>query len=321
MTISDRNSRRCSTKLRRNTRGDRILYRLFQSPLQVEHGIGQNCFGQPSMSDKQMTPDDDLTSARLKTINQRGYLLQLAIARLVTDANKRVASPDRWTVEAKEHSWMDPTTDQEEYIDLVLSRNWIRIVIECKRSGMDASKEWIFLNPTPDYDVDRLHAYQARIRKQDDDRWGWYQARVAPGSHESAFCLLPGQGDDSRTLLERTAGILLRSVEALAKQDVTRGEATTPMAITYFPVVVTNARLCIATFYDGNIDLATATLPKGKVEFAEVPFMRFRKNLSSTIPATPETKTIGEANKAADRTVLVVNSLAFETFLRSLDLG
>jgi hypothetical protein len=273
------------------------------------------------MSDKQMSSDEELTAARLKSINQRGYLLQLAIARLVVEAGKRVMSPDRWKVEAREHSWNDPTTEQEEFIDLVLSRNWVRIVIECKRSGMDATKEWIFLNPTPDYDVDRLHAFQARVRKQEDDRWGWYEAHALPSSRESAFCLLPGQGDDSRTLLERTAGLLLRSVEALANQDVSRGEATTTMAITYFPVIVTNARLCLATFYDGNIDLATATLPKDKVEFVEVPFMRFRKNLSSTIPSAPEPKTLGEANKASDRTVLVVNTLAFETFLRALDLG
>jgi len=199
-------------------------------------------------------PEDH--ESRLTNINRTGYLLQLGIEQLVRDALQHDYDLYRWKLVAREHLWRDPATNKDEFIDLVLRSERISIVVECKRTGIDGLQEWYFYQPNPEISVQNNRAlfFVAR-RPAEDEQWGWYDMDLIPQSAESAFCSLRGHADDGGGMLERTAGLLVRSVERLATQEAERGEAKQRAPLLYLPVIVTNARLHVAQFRASDVDL------------------------------------------------------------------
>jgi hypothetical protein len=103
---------------------------------------------------------------RLKTINESGFPLQIAVCHLVASANKP-SWP--WQIRYTEHAWRHDEAKAEGFIDVVLQNTADRVclVIECKRVR-DA--DWLFL-------VDWDHARPHRQTKL----WlNWY----ADGKHK-----------------------------------------------------------------------------------------------------------------------------------------
>jgi hypothetical protein len=72
-------------------------------------------------------------------------------------------------------------------------------------------------------------------------------------------------------------------------------------------------------FNISDINIETGKLSES--DFEEVPFIRFRKNLSSTIKAeTVFTSNINQINRQNERTVLVINAKELIKMLKDLDV-
>src|SRR5574337_442937 len=206
----------------------------------------------------------------LKLVNASGFLFQLR----VEDEVNKTSSKHRKTVLAREHRWVDPTTENEGFIDLILTTGTNgKMVIECKRA-IDAN--WIFLVPdwaTPTTKANVLWSY-----KIDDSRQvaAWDELPLYPDSLASSFCIVRGQGEKDQPMLERIASILLRSTECLAEEErpYPRSKGL-PGIRFYFPIIVTTAKLKICRYFPSRIDLSSGQIPDGK--FEDVPFLRFTK--------------------------------------------
>src|SRR5262249_25748498 len=83
-----------------------------------------------------MKPEEEFR----KIVNASGFLFQLRVENEI----ETTQLDHRWTVLAREHPWQDVASDRNGYIDLVLGKANVRLVIECKRTR-DA--DWIFLVP------------------------------------------------------------------------------------------------------------------------------------------------------------------------------
>src|SRR5262245_38702945 len=90
-----------------------------------------------ALGDIQMNEHDkQLTSIA----NASGFLFQLRVAQLVDSTYGRHG----WRVLVSEHPWKDTDVGDEGFIDLVIFRDSIRLVVECKRAAEGA---WVFLVP------------------------------------------------------------------------------------------------------------------------------------------------------------------------------
>lgn len=78
-------------------------------------------------------------STHLRTVNESGFPLQIAVANLI---NAR--RPNGWSVRYTEHAWRDSDTGASGFIDLVLQHpaDTQYLVVECKRVR---DVEWVFL--------------------------------------------------------------------------------------------------------------------------------------------------------------------------------
>lgn len=247
-------------------------------------------------------------------INASGFLFQLRVeheVRTITDRYRSV-----WTI-AREHRWVDPTSGTEGFIDLVVEHGADRIVIECKRVQ---DGNWVFLIPDKRDQMSRAKLLWTHRQAQRKDLSGWDDFHVAPSSPESAFCTVRGQGERDVPMLERIAGILLRSTEQLASEEIALEKGSiTGTAHVYYPMIVTNASLHVCRFSPGDIDLLTGQLPGG--EFESVPFIRFRKNLSTASSFQRMPSDLKQANVEYERTVFVVNIAELANVLKEWEAG
>jgi len=128
-----------------------------------------------------------------------------------------------------------------------------------------------------------------------------------------------GQGEKDTPLLERLSSLLIRSTEGLANEELKLTFKQERKIHVYIPVIVTNAKLYACRFNISDINIDTGKLSES--DFIEIPFIRFRKNLSSTIMSeSPFTSKLSELNRQNERTVLIINAKELTTILRSLDL-
>jgi hypothetical protein len=143
---------------------------------------------------------------------------------------------------------------------------------------------------------------------------------------ESSFCVIPRQDNDN-PMLERIASTLVQGTECLAREDDRRVLATKKDECLYVSVVVTNASLVVAEFKPEDVSLESGTLAdSAKVRTRDVPFLRFRKQLSFLKPE--DDRKIFENNEyrldyAKERTVFVVQAKHLNGFLKQfqVDIG
>jgi hypothetical protein len=245
-------------------------------------------------------------------INASGFLFQLKIEQEIK-TSRPLSNLGEWQLLAKEHKWLDPLDGKEGFIDLVLEAGSCRLVIESKRVT-DAS--WIFLVPIEEKETKRG---QLLWTESIDNTFDWHDFNFNPPSLESTFCVLRGQGEKDTPLLERLSSLLLRSTESLANEELKITFNQERKIRLYLPVIVTNAIL-----YAGRFDITDVSIDTGKLleaDFQEVPFIRFRKNLSSTIKSeSPFTRNLNEINRHNERTVLIINAKGLTTILKNLDI-
>ena len=98
---------------------------------------------------------DNRESTLLKVINASGFVFQLGVQEMI-ETNFR-KNRHGWRVVGREHRWVDPISEAEGFIDIVLQLDLWRMGIECKRVHENTS--WIFLIPEPT----QLNAHSARF--------------------------------------------------------------------------------------------------------------------------------------------------------------
>lgn len=248
--------------------------------------------------------------------NSSGFPLQL---RLAHEAN----SSSRWSVFLGEHPWRSPFTNAEGFIDLVLldEHRVQSMVIECKRVRQSS---WVFMIPRLDC-RERTHA---RLWCSDQSAEGWNEFRwtdwQGTASHEAEYCAIPGQEQGRRNLLERTAAELVEATESFAWQEKELAD-NVPQNMRsfrriYIPVIVTTAELKVSCFDPSTISLEEGDLPHDTT-FTTVPYVRFRKSLSSRVDTGSTIDQASDLHRASERSVFVVHAENFGDFINSWALG
>lgn len=267
-----------------------------------------------------MTEDN---SSFLNYVNSSGFAFQMRIEEEI------LKYPNRWRFAGREHRWQDEN-GQSGYIDLLVDSGALRVLIECKKQK---DKNWIFLKSKSSQQKDRCSLLWAKKYKPIEqfpfptEFAAWDIFSVSPSSYVSAFCTMQGQGDNSRTLLEKTASELTHATECLAKEelafsaikDISRQRI-------YMPLVVTNAKLKVCSFVPEAVNISTGELSLEDAQFETIPYIRFQKGLETNILGSKIQTGIGQdlelkdINAEKERTVFIVNSDNLLEFLKDCDL-
>ena len=254
--------------------------------------------------------------AHLRTVNESGFPLQIAISHLVNTQH-----PAGWNVRYAEHAWQSPNGRDSGFIDVVLENAAATcfLVIECKRVR---DVERIFLAANGNNGT-RHHCkcWVSRMVNNSMKFFGWEECPVDPTSKEAAFCVVRGQAaNGQRPMLERIASEVILATEALAVQE--RGYKPpdrSELFRTYFNVIVTTAPLLMGKFDPAGISLTDGTL--AAAEFEAVPYVRFRKQLADAAqPFNESYDAPYEAARARESTVFVVNANHLTDFLSEFEL-
>ena len=238
----------------------------------------------------------------LDFINSSGFLFQSRIEKEIM-----TIKPGRWQPFAHEHRWIDPIDNKENFIDLILEGEIRRAVIECKRTT-DAS--WVFLIPKGKDQTNELRllwTYKRDIEQEKSIKKlaEWHDFHTAAATLESQFCIIRGQGEKDAPMLERLSSSLLRSVESVANEELEFDSQLANDIHIYFPIIITNATLYASRFTPDNIDIRTGRI--SSADFEEIPAVRFRKNLSSSLKPKKNYNLL-QTNIENERSILIINS-------------
>lgn len=250
-----------------------------------------------------------------KIINQSGFPLQLAVDELL----RRKGGEIGWGVLYREHGWSNPD-GQLGFADLVLEDRYRTcvMVLECKRV---LDSDWLFLEESgANNETIRTRAWVNNTPDHGKEHSGYYDFRANPTSPESMYCVIAGQDQKSRPLLERLAAETCAATEAIAIEEYSSMLDLRYGFRLYVPVIVTSARLSISSVDTQSIALSTGEA--SAVTHREVPFVRFRKQLSSAFAVNPKGLERGflELATAREKMVFVVNTTHLEPFLRAWEM-
>jgi hypothetical protein len=251
----------------------------------------------------------------LRVANDSGFPLQIAVERKVNETS----GTHGWTVRYVEHSWSNSPEGQAGFIDLVLQDKHKRTlaVVECKRVR-DA--EWIFLHSAGRAPVERnAKGWVSHYANGSMAHFGWHELSPYPACVEAEYCAIRGQSSNDRTtLLERVGSDLLTATEALAAEERDFRPDTNESIKLYFSLVVTTADLKVGAFDPSKVSLKDGTLPDA--EFESVPYLRFRKQLSTRQMRFSPSDYNNSTNIAyvKQHTVFVVRADALPHFLNDL---
>ena len=249
-------------------------------------------------------------------VNASGFPLQIAVANAVASTVSRHG----WKIRFQEHAWSHASSGESGFIDMVLLNQAETVVftIECKRAK-DAN--WIFLgDSTKTHDCKHAKCFVFQKNGPETKRFSWVDLNVEPTTYESSFCVVRGTDPNSSTLVERVGSHLVISTESLALEDKNLSLDDRWKLHIYFNLIVTTATLHICPLTASDVSLKNGTV--GDVPFHEVPYLRFRKQLSTTYSVPEVFNTAGDSDVALakENTVFVVNSMHLVDFLTHFDL-
>lgn len=243
--------------------------------------------------------------------NASGFLFQLRVAQLITETRSG------WSVLVEEHPWKDPETGEDGFIDLVVARDNIRLVLECKRVTEGV---WIFLERAGTQPATLHTRCFVTLNRTDGNKAGnWEEFMLSPEGPESAFCIVRGTGEADRPLLERLASKTATATEAFGSQELMVESAGSwlDLKTAYIPVIVTGAELLLCSVDPAEIELSSGRIDPSRATFTKSGAIRFRKALTTNFDLSPF-KDIKQVNRAAERTVFVVNVVDLPEWLRSI---
>jgi hypothetical protein len=256
---------------------------------------------------------NDLQKHAKSIADKSGFPLQIRLANIAS-------SSQRWELFLEEHPWHSKRTNSSGFIDLIIRKSEVTLqtlfLIECKRVQ---DKQWVFLIPeTTSCLRSNTRFWRSMHHLSEWNIFDWYDSQIEPQSFESKFCVMEGE-HGRRDLLDRLSFELLESLDEFTSQEKTlidkQATPGTHFHRIYIPLIVTTAKLIVSHFEPSSIPLKEGSLPSD-ARFEEVPFVRFRKTLTTHI-TSPRVQTISEAHQTAERTVFIVNSEGFENFLNS----
>lgn len=252
----------------------------------------------------------------LGLINTSGFLFQIRVENEIKRTSIQGEHP--WHFVGSEHRWQNNQSSREGFIDIVIQNTYSeRIAIECKRTSGDAT--WVFLVPNESggqQNFERIRALWA-WRREAHTYIDWGELFYRPPSFESAFCVVRGQND--RLMIERIADTLLPAVENLAYQELQLNTVTpSDYPFIYIPLIVTNAELQVCHFDPTNIDLKSGALELPEANFQPVPYLRFKKALTTNIEPLNAPNTLERLNTQSQRVMFIVNVEHIINFLRNL---
>lgn len=236
-----------------------------------------------------------------KNVNSSGFPFQIAVENTINNLSG-------WDIMRREYPWQNNETGQNGYIDLIAEKDFIRLIIECKRVR---DSEWIFLcSPT---NLSRSHArFWANAVGGKEKAVGWYDGQVEPSSPEADFCAIMGQ-DHRKPLLENLASELVAATEAFAFEELSFSKG---ISISYFPVIITTAELYVCKFDAKDIQIESGEITSA--QFETVPFVRFRKSLTTQVSRFAIKRPMNhllEVAEAKERTVFVMNASKMKDIL------
>ncbi len=256
-------------------------------------------------------------SELLQIANDSGFPFQVAVQNTVNAKT----SCHGWESCHAEHAWSNPADGQSGFIDLVLQDGYgrVNLVIECKRVR---NATWLFFNSSGSAKPSRrCKSWVSHYRNGKFDKFGWHEAKIAPTTPEAQFCAVRGQSvNDKNTMLERVAGAVISSTEALALEERDYRQENEDAIRFYFNAVVTTATLIFAEFVDTNLSVADGTLSEAK--FEEVSFVRVRKQFSMR-PAhltTSDWLRHDDPDFRRENTVFVINASRINEFLEHFNI-
>lgn len=250
-----------------------------------------------------------------KLVNQSGFPLQIKLMHQINSTADRHG----WKVMLYEHSWANSHEGDDGFIDIILTNKpgTIALLIECKRV-LDAP--WLFINSDNDQKSRTrakawLTAESINFRKC----FNWADLQVTPACPEAQFCVIQGQDQKSRPMLERTAANIVSSTEAFATED--RADIIIHSGLcTYISAIVTTAPLFLCDIPANGISLKNGQADSQS--FTPHPFIRLRKQLSTRpLTSAPGMNSMMHQVRAnqKERTVFIVNAEHIADFL--LELG
>lgn len=250
----------------------------------------------------------------LDLVNRSGFPLQIGIASAVARSERSHG----WRVLYQEHSWANQTNNSSGFLDLVLENQYRTVVflVECKRV---LETDWIFLIPSENAsNCSFAKAWVTRLKGDDFKCFDWYGLDSYPKSLESSFCVMPK--DAPHRMLEKIASELVSATEGFAEEEMTVIAKQSDALRVYFPVIVTTAKLRVCRFDGDAVSMSDGKVPKLEIE--DVPFVRFRKQLSTRIPRVEMSvdDIPFSLSRHKERTVFVVNSEEFISFLNTFEV-
>lgn len=248
-----------------------------------------------------------------EVVNKSGFPLQKAVEREINNNT----NTHGWRVHVTEHAWRNPRSGASGYIDIVVLDQFgtTTLVLECKRF---IETSWVFLYGDVGQTNELTERANVWVTDPSKRIYSWSDVLATPPSHEAAICInvdekQPNQGN--RATLEQFGGELVSATEALAQEE---GILNFSYHL-YAGVIVTTATLKACKYKPNDISLGDGKLDKA--EFEDVPYIRFRKQLSvfASNQSSPPMKIQGyDRQKIAltrERTVFIVNTLKLNDFL------
>lgn len=242
-------------------------------------------------------------------VNSSGFPFQIAVENEI----QSISSQTQWSIIAREHPWRNTNDEAEGFIDLVIGYGAVRLVLECKRprGGL-----WVFLiSDKRQESVKRFRVYWAHCKPKRPDLFGWNDFDILPESQESEFCVIRGQGENTKPLLERLGRYILSSTEALATEELNliRSSQSDYLRL-LIPVIVTSAELKVCKLSPEEISVSDGTITDS--EFKTAPWVRFRKSLAVSELGYSKLKELSEITEKKERSLFVINSSHLSDFLK-----
>jgi len=277
----------------------------------------------------------------LKQINRSGFPFQLRVEYEI----RSTQADHHWSVVSREQPWTSPNITASGFIDVVLKHDDVstfRLVIECKRIKADDARQlrWVFLLPDQESELTELASCfevegwrnqgQPSVPNGEPGRPiseslpSWWDARIwdnvhlVPSSLQSEFCILQSDEQRRQPILESLAAEVLESIEGLAHEEVNIAKSQNPprhVRLFIFPVIVTNAEIAVCRFSSNLVKIDDGTLDSQDVKISTVPFIRFRKSLTTNF-LQGIVSNLQTVNRVRERTLFVVNATSISEFLK-----
>lgn len=251
-------------------------------------------------------PEDSKSFINL--VNSSGFLFQYAVEQEV----RSTYTSHAYQVAASEYHWKSREMALDGYIDLILERDAVRMVVECKRIK---DTNWLFLVDEAAKKSNRARLLWTQGQLEKPARLGWDELGVRPDCPEASICVMRGQSERDKPIIERILSTLTSSVESLALEELRFKQSYSKRRI-YVPVIVTNGDLEVCHFDARAVDLSTGELPEDKARIEMVPFVRFRKTLSTIIENSSHISELSDANSLKERTIFIVKASELSRFLQ-----